>query len=281
MKFDIELVGKVGSMALINQEKTDIDYNILSRISRELKPGYVWVTSGATEIGRLDYILRTGKELEGDTGDEKKEDEKKTDYAAQGQAILMETYRRFVDSRYSLRQFLVEHQHFNDVHKCEHLKAALLRCPSQNAIPIVNYNDPVSAEENRKMEIAVLRKKTGKAVECIDNDETASQIACLLKPRVLLILTGTEGILTNLGDKNSLVREIAGKNASEVLSQIEYYQKEFCIGSSRVGANGAKAKLEYVKEPVKQGTTVYIANSAHKISDILSGEAPSTVIRVK
>ena len=32
--FDIELVGKVGSMALINKEHDEIDYNIISRISR-------------------------------------------------------------------------------------------------------------------------------------------------------------------------------------------------------------------------------------------------------
>lgn len=53
----IELVGKIGSMALI--ERGDIDYNKLSRIGRSLRPGIVWVTSGAVEIGRLDYILST------------------------------------------------------------------------------------------------------------------------------------------------------------------------------------------------------------------------------
>jgi len=275
MKFDIELVGKVGSMALINRENNDIDYNILSRLSKELKPGYVWVTSGATEIGRLDYIHRTGKEIQGES-----DDDKKTDYAAQGQSILLETYRRFMDSRYSLRQFLVEHQHFNDTDKREHLKAALLRCPAQNAVPIINYNDPISSEENRKMEISALRAKNSKVVECIDNDETASQIACLLKPRVLLILSGTDGIFTNLEDKNSLVREISGKDVDETLAQIAFYQ-DFCIGSSRKGANGAKAKLEYLKEPVKQGSTVYIANSCYKIKDILSGAAPSTIIRAR
>ena len=45
--FDVELVGKVGSMALINKEYEDIDYNIIAHISRELRPGCMWVTSGA------------------------------------------------------------------------------------------------------------------------------------------------------------------------------------------------------------------------------------------
>lgn len=273
MKFDIELVGKVGSMALIDKQNNDIDYNVINRISRELRPGFLWVTSGATEIGRLDYIHRNGKELEGDYADIK------TDYAAQGQSILLETYRRFVNASYSIRQFLVEHQHFNDPMKCEHLKNALLRCPSQGAIPIINYNDPVCSEENRKMEIQSLRTKSKKVVECIDNDETASQIACLVKPKNLLILSGVDGIFTDMNDKNSLIKTISGKDIYEVIEHIEYYQN-YCDGASRKGANGARAKLEYVKEPAKLGTTIYIANSKYNISDILNEKVPSTKIGI-
>ncbi len=85
MNYDVELVGKIGSMALINSEYHDIDYNIISRLSRELKPGYIWITSGAVEIGRLDFIKRNGFELTNDS------ESNKTDYSAQGQAILMNT----------------------------------------------------------------------------------------------------------------------------------------------------------------------------------------------
>lgn len=46
--FDIELVGKIGSMALIDRDYQDMNYNIIARLSRELRPGYIWVTSGAT-----------------------------------------------------------------------------------------------------------------------------------------------------------------------------------------------------------------------------------------
>ncbi|HHT82949.1 MAG: uridylate kinase [Christensenellales bacterium] len=272
--FDIYLVGKVGSIALVNASHDDIDYNIIARISRYLKPGYIWVTSGATEIGRLDYIKRTGFELIGD------ENSIKTDYSAQGQSILMQNYRQFVDSRYSIRQFLVEHQHFNDKEKREYLKNALLRCPKQGAIPIINYNDAVSDEENRKLEIQALRKANNKVVECIDNDETASQIACLVKPKYLLLLTGVDGIFTDINNKNSLVREISGANVDELIQNIEYYQ-HFCDGASRKGAQGARAKLEYIKEPIKLGTTAIIANSKYKIPDILNGEAPSTIIRIR
>ena len=88
MRFDFELVGKIGSMALIRREDSDIDYNIFARLGRELRPGMIWVSSGAVEIGRLDYLRRQGRELLGDP------EEVKADYAAQGQAILMQEYRR-------------------------------------------------------------------------------------------------------------------------------------------------------------------------------------------
>lgn len=270
-KFDIELVGKVGSMALINPEHDDIDYNIIARISRYLHAGVIWVTSGAAEIGRLDYIKRTGRELEGE------ENEVKADYAAEGQSVLMANYRQYTDSRVVLRQILVEHNHFNDPAKREHLKNMLLRCPYQNAVPIINYNDPVSDVEVRNFEINALRREGKNAVECVDNDETASQIACIVKPRNLLIMTGVDGIYTDKDDETTLVREIRGKTVYELISNVEHYQN-YCDGASRKGANGARAKLEYIKEPLKNGTTVYIANSKYRIGDILEGRVPSTKI---
>lgn len=269
--FDIELVGKIGSLALINRSYQDIDYNIIARLSRELKPGYVWVTSGAAEIGRLDYLKRNGRELSGN------DEENKTDYSSQGQSILMNTYRDFIDSRYSVRQILVEHQHFNDKQKRNHLLGLLSRCPSQNAIPIINYNDAVSYDENRKMEVAKLRGNLGKAVECVDNDETASQIACLVKCKTLLILSTTDGIYSDINDKNSLIERVSGKDVYELIANIEELQTH-CHGASRKGAHGAHAKLEYIKEPAKNGTQVIISNSCYSIADILSGKVKCTRI---
>lgn len=66
-----------------------------------------------------------------------------------------------------------------------------MRCVEQDAIPIINYNDTVSFEENRRWELEQLRSRSSgreKVVECIDNDETASVISTLVHPRYLLIL---------------------------------------------------------------------------------------------
>jgi glutamate 5-kinase len=272
-QFDFKIVGKIGSMALINKYNQDMDYNIISRLSRELKPGMIWVTSGAIEIGRLDYIKRNGKELDIPLEDAK------TDYSSQGQSILMAQYRQYVDSRYSIRQILVEHQHFNDPIKREHLKKMFMRAPSENAIPIVNYNDAVSYEETRKLEIQNLVLHNENVVQCVDNDETASQIAALVNTEYLLILSNIDGIYDNPDDPSSLVKEIRGKDYTELVQNIDEYQLH-CIGASRQGAGGAKAKLEYIKKPLENGTTVIIANSKYFIKDILAGIVPRTIIHV-
>lgn len=271
MKFDVELVGKIGSMALVDEQHGELDYNKFVRISRFLRPGMIWVSSGATVIGRLDYMRRSGKELQGAIEDVK------ADYASQGQAILMQTYRNFIDSSYSVRQVLLEHNHFNDEVKREHIKNLLLRCKDQNAIPIINYNDCVSSEENRKWEIEKLHRQQEKVVELVDNDETAAQVACLVKSKLLVILTNLEGIYRDIHDPSTLIREISGKDASEVIANIDE-TKKLCEGASRVGANGAKAKLEYIKPCVENGTKVIIASSRYDLEDIVAGSVPCTVI---
>ncbi len=271
MDEQFELVGKIGSMALIRREDQDVDYNIFSRLGAELKPGMIWVTSGATEIGRLDYMKRTGMELTGDP------EQDKTDYAAQGQAILMQNYRQFIRPEYGVRQVLVEHTHFNDPEKAEHIRQLLLRAAKQRAIPIVNYNDPVSDVENRKMELAARREAGGEVHECVDNDETASVIAGLVHARLLVIMTSTEGIYQDSRDPSTLVREVMASSVEELEQKVAKLQ-ENCIGASRAGANGARAKLAYAMEAVRRGTTVIIGHARHRLSDLTQGRVPCTRI---
>ena len=182
------------------------------------------MTSGAAEIGRLDYIRRTGHELTCDSVDAK------TDYAAQGQTILMEQYRHFIRQEYGVRQVLVEHQHFNDPGKRESTSGGLfLRAKEQGAIPIVNYNDPVSDAENRKWELSALRRENREVHECVDNDETAAVIAGLISTRVLLIMTSTEGIYADPNDPATLVREVTAHDAQELEARVRKLQ-EHCVG---------------------------------------------------
>lgn len=266
-----DLVGKIGSMALIRREDNDIDYNIFSRLGAELRPGMLWVSSGAAEIGRLDYIKRNGAELPGES------ETSKVDYSAQGQAILMENYRRFISQNYSVRQLLVEHTHFNDPIKREHIRQFLLRSVWQKAIPIVNYNDPVSDEETRKFELSELRSHAEHVVECVDNDETAAVVADLVEAKTLLIMTSADGIYLDPKDPSTLVREVTARNGEELEAKIRKLQ-ESCVGASRAGAQGARAKLEYVLGPARKGTCVIIGHGRHRISQLTEGTVPCTRI---
>jgi len=270
----IELVGKIGSMAMIRKDENDIDYNIISSVAGELRPGMVWVTSGAAEIGRLDYMKRAGHELSGDP------EEVKADYCAQGQGILMGNYRQFAHPEYSIRQLLVEHQHFNNPTKRVHIRSLLLRAAEQGAIPIVNYNDPVSDEEIRKMELTSLRKKQGLVVECVDNDETAAVLCELVSAEYLLLLSSTEGIYRDPHDPGSLVQDVLCEDGEQLVAQVRRLQ-DSCAGASRAGANGARAKLEFAIDPALRGTTVIIGHARHGIHRLLMGEVPHTRIGIR
>jgi len=272
----ISLVIKIGSMALIRREDNDIDYNIFSRLGAQLRPGMLLVSSGATEIGRLDYLKRTGHSLDGDM------EQNKTDYSAQGQAILMENYRRFIRPEYGVRQVLVEHNHFNDAQKRQHLYGLLMRAAEQDAIPIINYNDCVSDEENRKMELTTLQAQHPgtPVVECVDNDETAAVVAELVKTRRLILLTSADGIYADPADPDTLVREITAPDAETLAQRVKEWQSH-CVGASRAGANGAGAKLEYALRCASTGVEVYIAHARYPIEKILSGAARRTRIAIE
>ena len=236
MASPIELVGKIGSMALIRREEKDIDYNIFSRLGAELRPGMIWVSSGAVEIGRLDYIKRTGHELTGVT------EQDKVDYSAQGQTILMNTYRQFIRPEYGIRQVLVEHTHFNDPLRREHIHRMLLRAAAQEVIPIINYNDPVSDEEVRKMELASRRAEGMEVVECVDNDETAEVVAQLVENNLIANVADLYDLhaqdvaqLDRMGAKSAenLIRAIEKSKAND-LSKLIYG-----LGIRQVGEKAA------------------------------------------
>lgn len=269
----IDLVVKIGSMALIQKDGGAIDYNVFQRLGDDLRPGMLLVTSGATEIGRLDYIRRTGSELRGDL------EQDKTDYAAQGQIILMDNYRRFVNPAYGIRQVLVEHTHFNDPQKREHIHKLFLRAAEQGCIPIINYNDPVSDEENRKMELASRRLTGEPVVECVDNDETAAVVASLVGAKTLILLTSTEGIYLDKNDPETLVRELVAPDIHTLREKVAELSTH-CEGASRAGANGAKAKLAYALRAAENGSRVIIGHARHHIGALLSGSVPCTHIGV-
>ena len=57
--------------------------------------------------------------------------------------------------------------------------------------------------------------------------------------------------------------------------------QESCVGASRAGANGAKAKLEFALKSALKGTTVIIGHARHRISDLVEGRVPCTCIGIE
>ncbi|MCE5344318.1 MAG: uridylate kinase [Eubacteriales bacterium] len=269
----IDLIIKIGSMALVQREDGAIDYNIFQRLGDDLRPGMALVTSGATEIGRLDYLHRAGHELTGDP------ELIKTDYAAQGQIVLMDNYRRFIHPEYGVRQLLVEHTHFNDLTKREHIRRFLLRAAQQECIPIINYNDPVSDEETRKMELASRRGNGEEVFECVDNDETAAVITSLVGAKTLIILSSTEGIYLNRDDPTTLVRNAVCPDIQTLQTRVAELMTH-CEGASRSGAGGARAKLAFALRAAEQGSRVIIGHARHHIAALMDGSVPCTQIGV-
>ena len=144
-------------------------------------------------------------------------------------------------------------------------------------MPIVNYNDPVSDEEIRKMELAVRREHGEDVVECVDNDETAAVIAGLVKARTLVLMTSTEGIYRDPADPTTLVRDVVASTPEALTAAVRMLQQG-CVGASRAGANGAKAKLEFALKSALQGTTVIIGHARHHLSDLTEGRVACTRI---
>ena len=57
--------------------------------------------------------------------------------------------------------------------------------------------------------------------------------------------------------------------------------KKNCVWASRAGANGAKAKLEYIKPCVENGTKVIIASSRYDLGDIVAERVPCTIVAAR
>ena len=73
------------------------------------------------------------------------------------------------------------------------------------------------------------------------------------------------------------MRDVTAKTPEALTAAVRKLQ-EGCVGASRAGANGAKAKLEFALKSALQGTTVVIGHARHHLSDLTEGRVPCTRI---
>jgi glutamate 5-kinase len=275
---EINRVIKVGSTALLKPDRSNLDDAVFRNICSNATVNDVLVTSGALELGKLDFARRNGVDIETLSIQSNLRRRKLT---GRGQGLLIEKYRKFFPPEIGVEQLLVEHRHFNDRRIREELRRDLLSSANENSITIVNYNDRADIAELRKLEIEEYRRQNGEAVDLTDNDETAVEVAKLVNAKSLIILSERDGIYRDKNDESTLVREIGGRTVAETLENIAEIGK-FCQGASRVGANGAGAKLRYCADAIAHGIdTVFLAGARSNIRDIGSGRAKSTRIAVE
>lgn len=276
MKKRINLVCKIGSTALLNKDQKEIDIDVFNNLSRNLNANDILITSGALELGKIEYAKMTGKKIE-----ELKllSDIQKAKMCSIGQVILMETYKKFF-ANYGLgvEQLIIEHEHYNNEQKREQIRKFLSEEGFEKFISIINYNDAVDSKEIRKYEIEKYHSEKGFAVDLTDNDETAIEVSKQLKTKKLLILSQLDGIYKDINDRNSLIEEIRGATAEETITKLKELKK-FCYGASREDSNGAKSKIDYIADAIRNGVSeVYLASSHSDISKIISGKAKQTRI---
>jgi glutamate 5-kinase len=232
-EFDYDLVVR-RSMALHPPADNDIDYNISPASARSFgRPDW----SAAARLNRPPRLHPQKRKRV-----DRRYREIKADYAAQGQTILMMGISQIYSGSLQ-RAPAFSGQRTLTTRKRKHIRGFLLRAAKQNAIPIVNYNDPVSIEEIRKMELANLRKQGETVVECIDNDETASVICSLVHARYLVIFTSADGIYRDPNDPDTLVPVVEGKDADEVIQQIEILTTAASARARRVKRRARQAGL--------------------------------------
>lgn len=130
------------------------------------------ITSGAIYVGE-EYCRE--KKIEGLVH---------TQFAAVGAHLLMDRWAKaFERFNIPVAQILVTYANLNDPDERKSVAGNVLKLLAAGVVPIINENDPVSAEE-----VELLKKKIG------DNDVLTSMVAPLIGARRVLILTDQEYI---------------------------------------------------------------------------------------
>lgn len=167
--------------------------------------------------------------------------------AAIGQPELMRLYAEsFHQHGLRVAQLLLTHgdmdsriRRNNARNTLEHLLAR------QDVIPIINENDSVATEE----------------VRFGDNDRLSAEVADLVGARRLILLTSTDGLLDQTGERIPVVRDIHAAHA-----HVKPEKGLFSVG-------GMKTKLEAVRYALASGIEAQIVdgNVAGRIRAAVSG----------
>jgi len=179
--------------------------------------------------------------------------------AAVGQPVLMTAYARHL-GRHGLRpaQLLLTHDDIFDAGRRRNASVTLSKLlQSPGVVPIINENDSVAVEELRFG----------------DNDRLSSEVAQLVKARLLILLTSADGLMASSSpaSKNSSnppskpSSKLSSKNASKlqripVVTEIRDAFRHVTPDKGQYSTGGMQAKLQAVQSAVDAGIETMIAH---------------------
>jgi glutamate 5-kinase len=175
--------------------------------------------------------------------------------AAVGQPVLMTAYARHL-GRYGLRpaQLLLTHDDIFDAGRRRNASITLSKLlQSPGVVPIINENDSVAVEELRFG----------------DNDRLSSEVAQLVKARLLILLTSADGLMASSSPASNNFSKspskLSSKNASKlqripVVTEIRDAFRHVTPDKGEHSTGGMQAKLQAVQSAVDAGIETIIAH---------------------
>lgn len=175
--------------------------------------------------------------------------------AAVGQPVLMTAYSRHL-GRHGLRpaQLLLTHDDIFDAGRRRNASITLSKLlQSPGVVPIINENDSVAVEELRFG----------------DNDRLSSEVAQLVKARLLILLTSADGLMASsspasmTSSKTSLKTSLKLSSKLQripVVTEIRDAFRHVTPDKGKHSTGGMQAKLQAVQSAVDAGIETIIAH---------------------
>ncbi len=173
--------------------------------------------------------------------------------AAVGQCELMYTYDKlFSEYGHTVAQILITGSDVTNDDRCAHFQNTLFRLLELGALPVLNENDSVSADE----------------IGIGDNDTLAAMVATTVRADVLILLTDIDGLYT------ADPRKVPEATRIPVVQEITPEILALADGAgSSFGTGGMATKLYAAQLATHAGMDMVIANGEHPdvLYDILEG----------
>ncbi len=255
------IVVKIGTSNVTHEETGDINLLKLDKLAQVLTDiksrgkDVLLVSSGAIGAGRTALGIKekpTYLPL-------------KQACAAVGQARLIMIYQKlFAEYNQSIAQLMVTKHTLTNTISRENAQNTLRELFSMGVIPIINENDPVSADQIRNEVFG-------------DNDTLSAIVAELVGADLLVLLSDIDGLYTDNPRENPDAKFV--EFVEDVDAMMDYAK-----GTTTVwGTGGMTTKLEAAKIATLAGCDMVICNGKDvvDVSRILDGKPIGTVFRAK